>query len=124
MSPRQLIFVSAFLFFAIALAPLLPRARSAQETEPKAEWTLMMYMDADNDLEAAQMDDLKEMLAAGSSENVNIVVLADRHGGADGRKYSNAPVANLKAWTTAKLLYVKHNELEELADWGEVDMGD
>jgi hypothetical protein len=39
----------------------------------------MMYMDADNDLELDQMEDLKEMIAAGSSKDVNIVVLADRH---------------------------------------------
>ena len=39
-------------------------------------------------------------------------------------KYTNEPIANLKDWTTAKLLSVEHNHLEELDDWGEVNMGD
>jgi clostripain len=123
MNPRRLIFVFVSILLVLGVAKL-PRINSAQEAGPKAEWTLMMYMDADNDLESDQMEDLKEMLAAGSSENVNIVVLADRHPAGDGRKFTNEPIANLKNWTSAKLLYVKHNELEELADWGEVNMGD
>mgnify|MGYP003694199791 CR=1 FL=1 len=45
-----------------------------------------MYTDADNDLELDQMEDVKEMLAIGSSEQVNIVMLADRHPNGDGRK--------------------------------------
>ena len=37
----------------------------------------MVYLDADNDLEAAGIDDLNEMEMVGSTENVNIVVLWD-----------------------------------------------
>ena len=123
MNRRRFIFLFVSILFVLGVTQL-PRRNSAQETGPKAEWTLMMYMDADNDLELDQMEDLKEMLAAGSSADVNIVVLADRHPAGDGRKFTNEPVANLKNWTSAKLLYVKHNELEELADWGEANMGD
>lgn len=83
-----------------------------------------MYTDADNDLELDQMEDVKEMLAAGSTKDVNLVMLADRHPNGDERKYSNGAIANLKNWTTAKLLYVEHDHLEELDDWGEVNMGD
>ena len=125
MKPRRVVFLC--ILFASAALLLAPAARvKSIQDQPaaKAEWTLMMYMDADNDLELAQMDDLKEMLAAGSTKDVNIVVLADRHPGGDGRKFTNDPIANLKNWTTAKLLYVEHEHLDELADWGEVDMGD
>ena len=124
MNPRRYICVCALVLFALAIYPFYPHAKSAQEPATQAEWTLMMYMDADNDLELDQMHDLLEMIAAGSSKEVNVVVLADRHPNGDGRKYTNEPIANIKNWTTAKLFYVKHNELEELADWGEVDMGD
>jgi len=124
MKPRHFIYVCALILFVLAINPFSPRAKSAQDPTPQAEWTLMMYMDADNDLELDQMHDLLEMIAAGSSKDVNVVVLADRHPNGDGRKYTNEPIANIKNWTTAKLFYVKHNELEELADWGEVDMGD
>jgi hypothetical protein len=94
-------------------------AQSAQ-----AEWTLMFYMDLDNNLEAAQMDDLNEMLAVGSTKEVNIVLLVDRsEKDRPLQSYTNSPVGNLKNWTTAKLLYVEKGNLRELGDWGEVDMG-
>src|SRR5215813_7509313 len=125
MKTRRVILFSVLLFSAALIFTPTLRVKSAQDQPPaKAAWTLMMYMDADNDLELDQMEDLKEMLAAGSTKDVNIVVLADRAPGGDGRKYTNEPIANLKNWTTAKLLYVEHNHLSELADWGEANMGD
>lgn len=92
----------------------------------KAEWTLMFYMDADNDLEAPQMRDLEEMMAVGSSANINLVVLADRSvkGEDVNRQYTNRAVGGLKNWTTAKYMVVEKGQLRELADWGEVNMGD
>jgi hypothetical protein len=82
-------------------------------------------MDADNDLEAPQMDDLEEMMAVGSSAAINLVVLSDRHVDDDGgRQYTNRAVGGLKNWTSAKLMVVEKGRLRELADWGEVNMGD
>jgi len=120
-----ILFCTAILLALLSLLPA-PNVRSAQDNAApvKAEWTLLMYTDADNDLELDQMGDVKEMLAAGSTKEINIVILADRHPNGDGRKYTNDPIANLKNWTTAKLLYVEHNQLEELDDWGEANMGD
>jgi len=43
----------------------------------KAQWTVMVYMDGDNDLEFAALDDLNEMDAIGSTDDVNIIVLRD-----------------------------------------------
>jgi hypothetical protein len=122
----SIVFCALLALLALGIVPFSPRVKSAQEPSApaEAEWTLLFYMDADNDLELDQMNDLKEMLAAGSTKDVNVIVLADRHPGGDGRKYTNEPIANLKNWTTAKLLYVEQNHLRELADWGEVDMGD
>jgi hypothetical protein len=90
----------------------------------QAEWTLMFYMDLDNNLEAAQLDDIDEMLAAGGTKDVNVALLVDRS--AKDRPelfYSNRAIGNLKNWTTAKLLYVEKGNLRELADWGELNMG-
>ena len=117
------LFGTAILLISLALFPVTA-VRSAHETEAKGEWTLLMYTDADNDLELDQMEDLKEMLAVGSTNAINIVMLADRHPNGDERKYTNEAVANLKNWTSAKLLHVEHDHLEELDDWGEVNMGD
>lgn len=41
-------------------------------------WTVMVYMDADNNLDPAGVDDIHEMQAVGSTDNVNVVVLFDR----------------------------------------------
>jgi hypothetical protein len=90
-----------------------------------AEWTFMVYMDADCNLEASTLPDLEEMLAAGSTPQVRVVVLADRAASADEEDgFSDRSVANLPNWTTAKLLSVESGRLRELADWGEVNMAD
>ena len=46
--------------------------------EKPAEWTVMIYLDADNNLESAGIDDINEMEMVGSTTEVNIVVQADR----------------------------------------------
>ncbi|PKP54790.1 hypothetical protein CVT91_18230, partial [Candidatus Atribacteria bacterium HGW-Atribacteria-1] len=43
-----------------------------------AEWTVMVYLDADNNLESAGINDINEMEMVGSSSDVNIVVQVDR----------------------------------------------
>ncbi len=44
----------------------------------KAAWTVMIYMAADCDLEACQVNNLESMLEIGSSHDVNVVVFIDR----------------------------------------------
>jgi hypothetical protein len=111
--------------FAMALAvafPLTVRAQSPADA-PRAAWTLIFYLAADNDLEAAQVQDLREMLAVGGTADVNVVVLADRSPTGTG-KYTNDAVANVPNWTTAKVFAVERGKLRELADWGELNTGD
>ena len=51
--------------------------------EPEVrEWTVAVYMAADNDLEAAAIQDLNEMEAA-VGDGVTVVALLDRGGGYD-----------------------------------------
>jgi hypothetical protein len=42
------------------------------------EWTVMIYLDADNNLESAGINDINEMEMVGSTTDVNIVVQVDR----------------------------------------------
>ena len=42
-----------------------------------AEWTIMVYMDGDNDLESNIIEDFDEMAAIGSTDRINVVALAD-----------------------------------------------
>ena len=46
-------------------------------------WTFMVYLDADNNLEGAGIEDFLEMAAVGSTEDVHIVVQMDRTYGYD-----------------------------------------
>ena len=43
-----------------------------------AEWTVMVYLDSDNELESAGIEDINEMEMVGSSPDVNIVIQVDR----------------------------------------------
>lgn len=86
---------------------------------PAAKWTFMVYLDADNNLEGAGIDDFLEMAAVGSTDDVNIVVQMDRIGGWD-TSYDN--------WIDCKRYLVTYgmtptiaNALQGLA---EVNMGD
>ena len=112
--------------FAMALAAVffvLPSCIFAQSAP--AEWTMMFYMDADNDLELPQMIDLAEMMSVGSTAGVNIIVLSDRNASGDEvNNYTNRGVGNLPNWTTAKYLIVEKGHLREIADLGELNMGD
>ena len=67
------------LGLAALVAPLLalPARRAAAEDE-KAEWAILVYHDADCDLEAPMLDDLDEMLAAGDTKEVKVVAFVDR----------------------------------------------
>ena len=90
-----------------------------------AEWTFMFYMDSDNDLESAQYNDLIEMMTVGSTAKVNIVALVDRNvSGDEDDGYTNAPIGGLPNWTSTKLIYVQKGKLQQLADLGELNMGD
>jgi hypothetical protein len=81
-------------------------------------WTVLVYMTADNNLEADGLRDLIEMASVGSGDDLRYVVQADRAVG----EYSGG-VLNLGDWTSTKRLLVRKNQLQELADLGEVDMG-
>lgn len=56
---------------------------SAAPAAPKDDWTLMVYMAADNELESQALMDLQEMFAASLPAHVNLVVMIDRAEGYD-----------------------------------------
>jgi len=58
-------------------------AGDRDDNENIPEWTFLIYMAADNNLEAAAMDDINEMEYVGSSDEVNIIVQIDRNDGYD-----------------------------------------
>jgi hypothetical protein len=68
---KRIVFL-AMLFLILALALSIVQAQAP------AEWTFMVYMAADNDLESFAINDLMEMQAVGSTDDVNIIVQIDR----------------------------------------------
>ncbi len=71
-----------------------------------AEWSVLVYLQADNDLDPYTDEDLQELRDGGSSEEVNVLVLVDR------------------LYEPAYLYCVEDNELKELESLGEINTGD
>jgi hypothetical protein len=100
-----------------AVSALAPPA--ALPPAPQAAWTVLVYMDGDNNLERWVAHDIdRELAAVGSSADVQVVVLADR-----GPRYSTAD----GDWTGTLAFNVwngmKATPENAVADWGEQDMG-
>jgi hypothetical protein len=84
-----------------------------------AEWTIMVYLNADNNLEPDGINDFLEMAASSySSGKVNVIVQMDRSSSYD-TQYDN--------WTTCKRFKIangmKPTAAYQISDIGEVDMG-
>lgn len=109
----------SILFMLMFLSGLVS-CNSDSSSDNQDDWTILVYMAADNNLEMYGIGDLNEMLAVKASDKVNIIVLADR-----GEMYANQTdsVGGVNEWTSAKLFKVEPGNLVELDDWGEVDMG-
>lgn len=84
-----------------------------------ADWTVLVYLDADNDLEEYGIDDFLEMSAVGSDLDLSIVVLFDRSS-----DYSIA----YGNWFYAREYYITPGMTPTTANcsyvWGELNMGD
>ena len=122
----------AIIFFLLILSISLTGCFLFPPIDKTAEWTVMVYLDADNNLESAGIDDINEMEMVGSTSEVNIVVQVDRvpysvlassnQGYADDISNGN--------WTTTRRYYVTQDFNPVLInstlkiDLGELNMGD
>jgi len=94
------------LVAVLMILPALALTAPAKAETVPAEWTVMFYMDGDNNVESYALRDLAELEASGSNTDVNIVVLLDTLEG------------------PAELLYVQQGGSTTVQAWGEVNMGD
>jgi hypothetical protein len=82
-------------------------------------WTFMIYLDGDNNLEGAYIDDFLQMEKSSSNPNVNIVVQFDRISGEDGR-YGD--------WTDCRRFHIRPGVTPDLGNeeeaLGECNMAD
>jgi hypothetical protein len=90
---------------------------SLEATAQTAQWTFMVYLDGDNNLESNAITDFLEMASVGSNTDVNIVVLFDRIADYDS-SYDN--------WTDARRGIVNPDDVPDTT-WGiglgELNMG-
>ena len=97
-----------FKTLCISAAVLLGAgATMTQAQTAEKEWTFLIFLNADNNLDRFGVGDVEEMKAVGSNDQFNLVVQFDR---AYGRP--------------CKRLFIKPGEAEVVEDMGEVDMGD
>jgi hypothetical protein len=85
---------------------------------PVRDWTYMVYLDGDNNLEAAAVHDFLEMSSVGSTSQVAVVAQMDRIAGYDA-SYGN--------WTDTRRFYVVNSMTPIAANGtsiGEANMGD
>jgi len=90
---------------------------------PGVEWTFLIYLDADNNLETAGIGDFQEMAKVGSSSRVNIVVQMDRNPGTEPPDYTGF----YGGWDGTRRFLVKKDDdpsITPLQDLGEQNMGD
>ncbi len=95
----------------------------SQKASAQADWTFMVYLDGDNNLESAGIDDFLEISSVvgltGEGAAVRVVVQFDRISGYDS-SYEN--------WTTCKRFEITAGitpiEGNQVSDLGEVNMGD
>jgi hypothetical protein len=112
---------SVLVMLVVVLALLVVAAPAAFGAPSAAKpWTVMVYLDGDNNLEDYVVKDIEtELSAFGSNANVNVVVLADRGPGYDTSRGD---------WKTTKVFYCTQGMLADaasaVADWGERNMGD
>jgi hypothetical protein len=65
-----------------------PEIQLSVPPPPSAEWTIMVFMNGDNDLERFAIEDFQEMANVTDSDRVNVIVQFDRTPNWDGR-YGN-----------------------------------
>ncbi|RRR78522.1 MAG: forkhead-associated protein, partial [Candidatus Viridilinea halotolerans] len=88
-----------------------------------AQWTVLVYLDGDNDLERAAVTDFHEMARVGSSDDIKIVVQFDRISSRE--RWDDRSAGD---WETTKRFLVERGMAPTpemaLADLGELNMGD
>ena len=92
---------------------------------PPREWTILVYMDADNNLEGVGIDDFLEMASVDLGPDVNVVVQFDRANGSNpAQGYSDL----YGDWRDARRFYITQgltpDPQNDLVNLSEVNMAD
>ncbi len=101
---KRVLSIVLVLMFA---STLVVNAAPAQKKKPVVkEWTVAVFLNADNNLDEFGVEDQEEMSRVGSNDYMNIVTLIDRERG------------------PAQINYIEKNKIVKIKPMGELDMGD
>ena len=110
-----LVFLSAFKSSTHSSSGRIEK--QSNHPQKLAEWTIMIFMNGDNNLEPDAVTDFLEMAQIGSSEKVNIIVQMDLIG-----KYQNIGwTQTLRFRITKGMVPLPENAIKDI---GEANMGD
>lgn len=102
-------------------------ANALTAAEPPAKWTVMVYMNGDNDLEEFAVGDFLEMADVGSTGDVNIIVQFDRRSDLDyefgNRLVSPGWTQTLRFRVERDMMPLRENAINRV-DAPELNMGD
>jgi len=100
-----------------------PAASAASNTSTSSDWTVLVYLDGDNNLETEAIIDYAEMASVGSNARLNIIVQFDRIASdEDWDDTSNGDWRGVKRFRVER--GKKPTKANQLADLGELNMGD
>jgi hypothetical protein len=124
----QTLTVSKPNYTTVTIEVRVVKGQTTHVSQFDRQWTLLIYLNADNNLETDGVDDVNEMEQVGSTEEVAIVVLMDRIRGTYPDDVSNGN------WTdTRRFVVQKDDDTERMTSsepasgaeiLGEFDMGD
>jgi hypothetical protein len=127
MEPTAKLIVLIILTFSSSV-PCSAASRSLLQVKTSArtaEWTIMVFMDGDNNLEEHALIDFLEMARVGSTDRVNVIVQFDRIG-----KYVPATNHRYAHWTetlrfrvTKRMKPTRESAIKD-QNLGEANMGD
>ena len=120
------------IFILIILSATLTGCFLFPPINNTAEWTVMIYLDSDNNLESAGITDINEMEMIGSTSDVNIIVQVDRipYSVLDSNHEGYADDTSNGNWTTTRRYYINQDfdpiqiNSQLVSDLGEMNMGD
>jgi hypothetical protein len=91
---------------------------------PTPDWTILVYVNGDNNLESAAIDDINEMEVVGSSGDVNVVVQVDRIPGFDPTNGDWTDTRRYYVTTDSDPDIINSTRLDVSPQLGELNMGD
>ena len=106
MKKTAILALAALLGCASISADAATTKKTVKRNIAEKEWTLAVFLNADNNLDRFGVQDQEEMSKIGSNENLNIVTLIDREQG------------------PAQINYIENYKINKVKDVGELDMGD